>query len=98
MKLALTIGAGVLLSCGHAGPAPIPQLEPDSCARAEQRLRALDCYWEPGWPMWRTPEGTPFAETCERRMRQGTNFNPHCIARARSCSEVQARYRGELCD
>lgn len=96
-SVALHVVAIVLAACS-AGPEPIEPVGDDACERAETRLRMLECRMPDGTPWWETPDGTPFADVCRQRMRIGTNVNPHCIARLRDCGELEARYRGKLCE
>ena len=93
----------LLVTCSPTpGPEPVPVPPPpppdsDPCLSAEKRLRQLDCRREDGSSWTTTPGGTPFGVACARAEIDGRNWNPECIATIIDCSELEAAYRGELC-
>ena len=70
----------------------------DDCARAGERVCMLGCRDVTGAPLWRTPAGTPFAETCRRALADGRNWHPACLAIITNCGQVEAAYRGTSCN
>lgn len=69
---------------GGAAPA-------DDCARAEARLRELDCRRSgDGGPRWETPSGEPLAEVCRAREADGDPICPRCLAAISRCEDVDA--------
>ena len=80
------------------GPAPDPHVAPvesSECAAAGARLEELHCFSKSGAPLWRTPEGSPFSEACERAAADGRDWHAALIARIEDCSQLEAAYRGE---
>lgn len=60
----------------------------DACELAGQKLTQLNCTQQA------TPKGIPFATACRNAKQSGLNWHPECIAKAKSCVEVPALYRG----
>jgi hypothetical protein len=78
-------------------PHPVPPPPEEACDDAARALERLQCLREDGTPYWKTPAGAPFALACKAALRDGRNWNPHCIAKIGACSEFKCAYRGACC-
>lgn len=97
----LTVAIGIAAALQVlAGCNDFPLREPvsgEQCAAAGERLRMLQCKSSDGTPLWQTPEGTSFADACERAAKDGRNWHPECLATIEDCGELEAAYRGKQC-
>ena len=94
-----------LLACPRMPkPAPWPPAlgdAGDACQSAEANLIRLGCMTADGYPVFVSPGGHHFADTCRARAAQGRDLRPECVARESfECGQLTAIFnlrRGEPC-